>query len=227
MLVISSAMLALGTLSKGPSRCCLAARSPSLGSHSEHRVAKSANAARRGAPLFTRRSSLPWFILIEARNPGFLRFFFIHEHLQRYVFERAWMGSVAFHSDSSGRNVALDFFRAARIVRHARRPTSPALSESAFGDSAPPRHSSPSGSLCFRFLLDTPLQARQLHPSRDAAARDRRRIRSFALLDLGTRVARRLLAMSRSQISILGDSSSSSFEFVRPPINPPLPSMDS
>ena len=28
---------------------------------------------------------LPWFILMEARNPGFLHFFFIHEHLERYV----------------------------------------------------------------------------------------------------------------------------------------------
>ena len=28
---------------------------------------------------------LPWFILMEARNPGFMRFFFIHEHLERYI----------------------------------------------------------------------------------------------------------------------------------------------
>jgi 4-amino-4-deoxy-L-arabinose transferase-like glycosyltransferase len=28
---------------------------------------------------------LPWFILMEMRNSGFLRFFFIHEHFERYV----------------------------------------------------------------------------------------------------------------------------------------------
>ncbi|NVN92733.1 MAG: glycosyltransferase family 39 protein [Desulfuromonadales bacterium] len=27
----------------------------------------------------------PWFILVSQRNPGFARFFFIHEHLQRYL----------------------------------------------------------------------------------------------------------------------------------------------
>jgi 4-amino-4-deoxy-L-arabinose transferase-like glycosyltransferase len=29
--------------------------------------------------------SAPWFFLVERRNPGFLRFFFIHEHFQRYA----------------------------------------------------------------------------------------------------------------------------------------------
>jgi len=27
----------------------------------------------------------PWFILVESRNPGFAEFFFVHEHLQRYL----------------------------------------------------------------------------------------------------------------------------------------------
>lgn len=36
--------------------------------------------------------TLPWFVLVACRNPGFLRFFFIHEHLERYAIstEHAW-----------------------------------------------------------------------------------------------------------------------------------------
>src|SRR5439155_18408390 len=29
--------------------------------------------------------TVPWFVLISRRNPEFLSFFFIHEHLQRYL----------------------------------------------------------------------------------------------------------------------------------------------
>lgn len=29
----------------------------------------------------------PWFLVVSARNPGFLQFFFIHEHFQRYLSE--------------------------------------------------------------------------------------------------------------------------------------------
>ncbi|MBV9889612.1 MAG: glycosyltransferase family 39 protein [Rhizobacter sp.] len=29
--------------------------------------------------------ALPWFVLVSGRNPEFLRFFFIHEHLQRFL----------------------------------------------------------------------------------------------------------------------------------------------
>ncbi len=35
-------------------------------------------------PLFL-LAAAPWFFLTERRNPGFLRFFFIHEHLQRFA----------------------------------------------------------------------------------------------------------------------------------------------
>ncbi len=28
---------------------------------------------------------VPWFVLAEARNPGFMHFFIVHEHLERYV----------------------------------------------------------------------------------------------------------------------------------------------
>ena len=37
-----------------------------------------------GLPLFF-AIALPWFWLVQARNPEFLRFFFVHEHLQRFL----------------------------------------------------------------------------------------------------------------------------------------------
>ena len=37
-----------------------------------------------GIPLFA-LLVIPWFILAEARNPGFLHYFFIHENLMRYL----------------------------------------------------------------------------------------------------------------------------------------------
>lgn len=39
---------------------------------------------RSGLPLFA-LIVLPWFVLAARRNPDFLRFFFIHEHLQRFM----------------------------------------------------------------------------------------------------------------------------------------------
>ena len=74
-----------------------------------------------GAALIYAAIVLPWFVLMEMRNPGFLRFFFIHEHLAALrLVERARMGPVVFHPDRDRRNLALDFFRPARMVRDAR-----------------------------------------------------------------------------------------------------------
>jgi len=38
----------------------------------------------RGVPLFLLLTA-PWFWLVQSRNPEFFQFFFIHEHLQRYL----------------------------------------------------------------------------------------------------------------------------------------------
>jgi 4-amino-4-deoxy-L-arabinose transferase-like glycosyltransferase len=37
------------------------------------------------APLVFLALSAPWFVLVERRHPGFLQFFFIHEHFQRFA----------------------------------------------------------------------------------------------------------------------------------------------
>ena len=38
----------------------------------------------RGLPLFLLLAA-PWFIVVSARNPEFARFFFIHEHFERFL----------------------------------------------------------------------------------------------------------------------------------------------
>ncbi len=37
------------------------------------------------APLVFAALAAPWFVLVERRHPGFLRFFFVHEHFQRFA----------------------------------------------------------------------------------------------------------------------------------------------
>ena len=37
------------------------------------------------APLVFLVLAAPWFVLVERRHPGFLRFFFVHEHFQRFA----------------------------------------------------------------------------------------------------------------------------------------------
>jgi 4-amino-4-deoxy-L-arabinose transferase-like glycosyltransferase len=41
------------------------------------------------APLVFLALAAPWFLLVERRHPGFLEFFFIHEHLQRFATKAA------------------------------------------------------------------------------------------------------------------------------------------
>jgi 4-amino-4-deoxy-L-arabinose transferase-like glycosyltransferase len=38
----------------------------------------------RGIPLFLLLAA-PWFVIVSARNPEFARFFFIHEHFERFL----------------------------------------------------------------------------------------------------------------------------------------------
>ncbi len=80
-----AAMLALGTLSKGPVALVLGGAIALIWILTERR----ARAIRR-IPFIACAAVylaivLPWFILAEHRNPGFLEFFFIHEHLERFT----------------------------------------------------------------------------------------------------------------------------------------------
>lgn len=84
--------MALATLSKGPigiviPACSLltySAVSMLRGRRSELRCLWASLEWARGLPLFL-ALTLPWFIVVSWRNPGFAEFFFVHEHLMRYL----------------------------------------------------------------------------------------------------------------------------------------------
>jgi 4-amino-4-deoxy-L-arabinose transferase-like glycosyltransferase len=84
-MLLSAAMLALGTLAKGPIALLLGGAIALTWLALERRLRQVAKMPLVWCGLIYLAIVLPWFILIEARNPGFLRFFFIHEHLERYV----------------------------------------------------------------------------------------------------------------------------------------------
>ncbi|HEY6299966.1 MAG TPA: phospholipid carrier-dependent glycosyltransferase [Candidatus Binatus sp.] len=84
-LLTSAAMLALGTLAKGPVALLLGGAIALIWLAAERRLGQVAQMPLVWCGLIYATIVLPWFILMEARNPGFLRFFFIHEHLERYL----------------------------------------------------------------------------------------------------------------------------------------------
>ncbi len=84
-MLISAAMLALGTLAKGPIALLLGGAIAVTWLAVERRLRQVAQMPLVLCGLIYAAIVFPWFILMEARNPGFLRFFFIHEHLERYV----------------------------------------------------------------------------------------------------------------------------------------------
>jgi 4-amino-4-deoxy-L-arabinose transferase-like glycosyltransferase len=84
-MLISAAMLAMGTLAKGPIALLLGGAIPLAWLAVEHRLREAAKMPLVWCGLVYAAIVIPWFILMEARNPGFMRFFFIHEHLERYV----------------------------------------------------------------------------------------------------------------------------------------------
>jgi len=84
-MLISAAMLALGTLAKGPVALLLGGAIALIWLAVERRLRQIVEMPLVWCGLIYAVIVLPWFILMEARNPGFLRFFFIHEHLERYV----------------------------------------------------------------------------------------------------------------------------------------------
>jgi 4-amino-4-deoxy-L-arabinose transferase-like glycosyltransferase len=87
-MLISSAMLALGTLAKGPVALVLGGAIALIWMLVEGR----GNEVRR-IPLLScvvvyAVIVTPWFLLAAIRNPGFVGFFFVHEHLERFVSSR-------------------------------------------------------------------------------------------------------------------------------------------
>ncbi|MGA7873508.1 MAG: phospholipid carrier-dependent glycosyltransferase, partial [Candidatus Binatus sp.] len=84
-MLISAAMLALGTLAKGPVALLLGGAIAFIWLASGRRLAEIRRMPLVWCGVIYAAIVAPWFILVEMRNPGFLRFFFIHEHLERYV----------------------------------------------------------------------------------------------------------------------------------------------
>src|SRR5260370_20215414 len=78
-------MLALGTLVKGSVALLLGVAVVFVWLASERRLAEIRRMPLRWCAVVYGAIVVPWFVLMELRNPGFLRFFFIHEHLERYV----------------------------------------------------------------------------------------------------------------------------------------------
>ena len=84
-MLTSAAMLALGTLAKGPVALLLGGAIPLVWLATERRLREITLMPLVWCGLVFAAIAMPWFILMEARNPGFMRFFFIHEHLERYT----------------------------------------------------------------------------------------------------------------------------------------------
>ncbi|HEY2107597.1 MAG TPA: glycosyltransferase family 39 protein, partial [Candidatus Binataceae bacterium] len=76
---------ALGTLTKGPVALILTGATGLIFLLIEGRGSELAEVPWLGCGLIVATVNLPWFTAVSWRNPGFLRFFFIHEHLQRYA----------------------------------------------------------------------------------------------------------------------------------------------
>src|SRR5262249_5866509 len=84
-MIVAAAMLALGTLAKGPVALVLGGAIALGWIVTERRGREIVKMPLLGCAIIYLAIAVPWYVLVEMRNPGFLRFFFVHEHLQRYV----------------------------------------------------------------------------------------------------------------------------------------------
>jgi 4-amino-4-deoxy-L-arabinose transferase-like glycosyltransferase len=91
-MLLAAAMLALGTLAKGPVALVLGGAIAFTWLVVERRLRLALAIPWVECVLVYLAIVMPWFIMASRSNPGFLRFFAIHEHLQRYVesSEHAW-----------------------------------------------------------------------------------------------------------------------------------------
>src|ERR1700677_1126656 len=84
-ILIASSMLALGTLTKGPVALVLAGAIALAWLIAEGRLRDSLRLPWFASAIIYLAIALPWFIIAARRNPDFLRFYVIHEHLHRYL----------------------------------------------------------------------------------------------------------------------------------------------
>ena len=84
-LYLAAGLTALGTLTKGPVALAISGGVALLYMLVEGRVRELVRMPWLGCALIYGAIGAPWFVLTARRNPDFLAFFFIHEHLQRYL----------------------------------------------------------------------------------------------------------------------------------------------
>jgi 4-amino-4-deoxy-L-arabinose transferase-like glycosyltransferase len=84
-LYLAAGLAGLGTLTKGPVALVLSAAISGLYLLLTGRLRLLRTVPWLRCGLIYLLITMPWFILVAHRNPGFLRFFFVHEHLERYT----------------------------------------------------------------------------------------------------------------------------------------------
>jgi 4-amino-4-deoxy-L-arabinose transferase-like glycosyltransferase len=90
--LVSSAMASLGTLTKGPVALLLPGAVGLVWLLAEGRAREIVRMPWLGAIAAYLAIAAPWFLLAARRNPQFLHFFFVHEHVERYLVngEHGW-----------------------------------------------------------------------------------------------------------------------------------------
>jgi 4-amino-4-deoxy-L-arabinose transferase-like glycosyltransferase len=83
--VLAAALAAAGTLVKGPVALLLAGAVGFAWLLLEGRAREIRRMPWLESIALYLAIVAPWFVLVARRNPGFLRFFFIHEHVERYL----------------------------------------------------------------------------------------------------------------------------------------------
>lgn len=83
--LLAAAMAAAGTLTKGPVALLLTGAVGLAWMLGERRAREILRMPWLGAIAIYTAIVAPWFVLAARRNPGFLRFFFIHEQVERYL----------------------------------------------------------------------------------------------------------------------------------------------
>ncbi len=85
LLIAASIMLALGTLAKGPVAVALGGAVALAFLLLERRAREIPRMPWLASIAVYGAIVIPWFAIAAARNPGFLRFFLLHEHVARYL----------------------------------------------------------------------------------------------------------------------------------------------
>lgn len=84
-MALAAAMLALGTLAKGPVALALGGGVALIWLIAEGRIRDARKIPWLTCIAVYLAIAAPWFAIAARRNPGFVQFFFVHEHLQRYL----------------------------------------------------------------------------------------------------------------------------------------------